>query len=82
VGWLEIPRISYKSFLARTSFTVAATLSNLGFAGASDEEDKEDASNWECDEDGDGCSEIWAQEIGFGLKGGPASSSLSSSIGR
>jgi hypothetical protein len=56
-----MPRISYKSFLARTSLIVAATLSNPGFAGVWNSEDDDEDDNFE-----DGSSESWTQDIGLG----------------
>ena len=70
IGCLEIPSISYKSSLARTSFTVAAIISDPALIGVEDvegsgDEDEDDDDDCDCDED-DGISEPVTQEIGFG----------------
>ena len=72
IGCLEIPSISYKSSLARTSFTVAAIISDPALIGVEDvegsgdeDDDDDDDDDCDCDED-DGISEPVTQEIGFG----------------
>jgi hypothetical protein len=58
-----MPRISYKSFFARTSFTVAPILHLAEIENLREDEDNETDS--EC-EDEDSGSESATQEIDFG----------------